>query len=102
MRSKLLALHLINTIIVTYRHIFRTPAHILYTTYANDQLYIHAIKQYLCLTISRNVASVVPQVYEIAMEIFGEVLIHLRVFLKVRYLVRQRSDCLARIGCDLH
>ena len=84
MRSKLLALHLINTIITTNIYVFTTPAHILFSSYSGNRLFIHAVKQYLCLTISRNVASVIPQVYEIAMEVFGKVLLNLRTMLKVR------------------
>ncbi|KAJ3031004.1 UNVERIFIED_CONTAM: guanine nucleotide exchange protein for ADP-robosylation factor [Siphonaria sp. JEL0065] len=45
-------------------------------------LFIHAIKPYLCLSLTRNTVSVIPQVFDVSMELFSQVLQSLRVFLK--------------------
>ncbi|KAJ3219454.1 guanine nucleotide exchange protein for ADP-robosylation factor [Clydaea vesicula] len=85
MRSKLLSLHLINTILSVHQSIFWTHSSILFSSnyHQNTKPYfIHAVKQYLCLSLSRNAASVVPQVFDTAMEIFGKVLVNLRKELK--------------------
>jgi brefeldin A-inhibited guanine nucleotide-exchange protein len=87
MRSKLLALHLINTLFITHVPVFLMPAPVLFTEDSTNDLeyvrFIHAVKQYLCLTLSRNTVSVVPQVYDIAVEIFCRMLVSLRSVLKV-------------------
>ncbi|KAI8920934.1 hypothetical protein DFJ77DRAFT_506560 [Powellomyces hirtus] len=88
MRSKLLSLHLVFTILSSHMYIFFTPSPVLFSpgtatkTDPNAVLFIHAVKQYLCLSLSRNAVSVVPQVFDISLEIFGKVLIGLRVVLK--------------------
>ncbi|KAI9105732.1 hypothetical protein DFS34DRAFT_27501 [Phlyctochytrium arcticum] len=88
MRSKLLSLHLVYTVLSTHMYIFFTPGPVLFSpsmvTKAdpNAVLFIHAVKQYLCLSLSRNAVSVVPQVFDISMDIFGKVLIGLRTVLK--------------------
>ncbi|KAJ3096020.1 guanine nucleotide exchange protein for ADP-robosylation factor, partial [Physocladia obscura] len=101
MRSKLLSLHLIHTILCSHIHIFFLNAPTLFAsqipalfnelsssalaqtvTVYTPTLFIHAIKPYLLLSLSRNSVSVVPQVFDVSMEIFGRILIELRVFLK--------------------
>ncbi|KAI9017378.1 hypothetical protein BC832DRAFT_588642 [Gaertneriomyces semiglobifer] len=87
MRSKLLSLHLIYTILSSSLYIFFTPSPVLFspgTARADPSavLFIHSVKQYLCLSLSRNAVSVVPQVFDISMEIFGKVLTGLRTVLK--------------------
>ncbi|KAJ3290032.1 guanine nucleotide exchange protein for ADP-robosylation factor [Borealophlyctis nickersoniae] len=84
MRSKLLSLHLVHTVLSSHLYIFFAPSPVLFApgTPPNMNLFVHAVKQYLCLTLSRNAASVVPQVFDISMEIFGRVLIGLRSVLK--------------------
>ncbi|KAJ3296250.1 guanine nucleotide exchange protein for ADP-robosylation factor [Rhizoclosmatium sp. JEL0117] len=84
MRSKLLALHLINLILSTHLYVFTTQTPILFpinTTRENSQ-FIHAVKQYLCLSLSRNTVSTIPQVFDVSMEIFGKALVGLRTALK--------------------
>ncbi|KAJ3102351.1 guanine nucleotide exchange protein for ADP-robosylation factor [Phlyctochytrium planicorne] len=83
MRSKLLALHLVYTVLSSHIHIFFVPSQMLFP--ANTpagQLFIHAVKTYICFTISRNAPSVVPQVFDITMDIFGKALVGLRTVLK--------------------
>ena len=82
MRSKLLSLHLIHTILVSHPSTFQISSTVLFTSSTSQPLFIHAIKQYLCLSLSRNAASVVPQVFDTAMEIFNKILTQLRTHLK--------------------
>ncbi|KAI8617834.1 hypothetical protein BC830DRAFT_1239777 [Chytriomyces sp. MP71] len=131
MRSKLLSLHLIHTIMCSHNHIFfiNTPGLFVRSNNGevgtsestemlnNDSnepatpgsphpsslmpdpppagsnstghvdiytptLFVHAIKPYLCLCVTRNAVSVVPQVFDVSMEIFGKMLVDLRIFLK--------------------
>ncbi|KAH8698205.1 hypothetical protein GQ44DRAFT_665693 [Phaeosphaeriaceae sp. PMI808] len=83
MRSKLLSLHMIHTILFNNIAVFVSP----YATIkggSGDEptSFIQAIKQYLCLSLSRNGASSVKQVFEVACEIFWQMLKYLRVSLK--------------------
>ena len=48
-----------------------------------DLIFVHSIKQYLCLSLSRNIVSVVPQIFDIAIQLFMTVLEKLRSTLKV-------------------
>ncbi|TPX47651.1 hypothetical protein SeMB42_g02638 [Synchytrium endobioticum] len=88
MRSKLLALHLVDSVLGSNLYVFFTPAVVLFSSrQANGVspsaiLFIHAVKQYLGLTLSRNASSAVPQVFDVAMQIFGKVLVGLRTVLK--------------------
>ncbi|TPX34074.1 hypothetical protein SmJEL517_g03259 [Synchytrium microbalum] len=87
MRSKLLALHLVDSVLASNLYVFFTPAGVLFSSSQNGVsasaiLFIHAVKQYLGLTLSRNASSAVPQVFDVAMQIFGKVLIGLRTVLK--------------------
>lgn len=89
MRSKLLALHLVDSALGSNLYAFFTPAALLFSKSQNGNvtpssiLFIHAVKRYLGLTLSRNASSAVPQVFDVAMQIFGKVLIGLRTVLKV-------------------
>ncbi|KAI9332211.1 hypothetical protein BDR26DRAFT_649613 [Obelidium mucronatum] len=84
MRSKLLALHLINMILSSHLYVFlvSTPCLFPVATTRENSLFIHAVKQYLCLTLSRNTVSTIPQVFDVSMEIFGKALVGLRTALK--------------------
>ncbi|KAI9206768.1 uncharacterized protein BJ171DRAFT_18598 [Polychytrium aggregatum] len=85
MRSKLLALHLVSTILSSHLYVFFTPSPVLFNVSKSNStslLFIHAVKQYLCLALTRNAVNVVPQVFDVAMEIFGKVLVGLRSVLK--------------------
>jgi brefeldin A-inhibited guanine nucleotide-exchange protein len=85
MRSKLLSLHLIHIIVNSHFGIFFTLAPSLFPTSADGPPYFAlAIKQFFCLALSRNSASVIPQVFDTAMDIFGKALVGLRTVLKVR------------------
>ncbi|OZJ03359.1 hypothetical protein BZG36_02985 [Bifiguratus adelaidae] len=96
MRSKLLSLHLILTILTSHLVVFTSP-HVTLTFVApvggkaqNDAdqpqvvrlTFIQAIKQNLCLSLSRNAVSVVPQVFETSSEIFWKCVLGLRMYMK--------------------
>lgn len=84
MRSKLLSLHLVLTVLNSHMPLFVDPAAIIYSSSSNEATsFVQAINQYLCLTLSRNAVSPVPQVFEISVEIFWRVLSGMRTKLKV-------------------
>ncbi|KAI8057174.1 hypothetical protein BDF22DRAFT_669905 [Syncephalis plumigaleata] len=88
MRSKLLALHLVLDVLATHQLVFLAPVAVV-TTNPNGTAgtpatttFISTIKQHLCLTLSRNLVSVIPAVFECALELFWQVLCNFRMFLK--------------------
>lgn len=85
MRSKLLNLHLVLSILNSHMALFVSPSTIIHSSTNNDATtFIQAVNQYLCLCLSRNAVSPVPQVFEICVEIFWRVLSGMRGKLKVR------------------
>lgn len=82
MRSKLLSLHMIHTILFNNIAVFNSPDATIRSGSDEPTTFIQAIKQYLCLSLSRNGASSVKQVFEVACEIFWQMLKYLRVSLK--------------------
>lgn len=86
MRSKLLSLHLILTILSSHIQVFTSPNVIITSSTTHEStLFVQAIKQYLCLSLSRNAVNPVPQVFEISLEIFWKCINKLRSHLKVKY-----------------
>ncbi|KAI0347121.1 Sec7-domain-containing protein [Trametopsis cervina] len=83
MRSKLLSLHLLLTILNNHMALLVSPSAIIYSSSSNDATtFVQAITQYLCLSLSRNAVSPVPQVFDISVEIFWRVLAGMRTKLK--------------------
>ena len=60
-----------------------------------EYYFIHSVKQFLCLSLSRNIVSVVPQIFDIAIQIFVSVLVNLRSSLKVyiHWVEEIRKNC---------
>jgi brefeldin A-inhibited guanine nucleotide-exchange protein len=88
MRSKLVSLALIHHILKNHSNIFVFPSPCLFTasvqaTKASDLAFIIAVRQYICLVFTRNIVSIVPQVFDLSMDIFGRILYDLRTLLKV-------------------
>ena len=84
MRSKLLALHLLLTILHNYMPMFIDPTVLIQSSTSRETTpFIVAIKQYLCLSLSRNALSPVINVFELSCEIFWRVLSGMRTKLKV-------------------
>lgn len=83
MRSKLLSLHMIHTILFNNIAVFMSPYATIQSGSGDEPTsFIQAVKQYLCLSLSRNGASSVKQVFEVACEIFWQMLKYLRISLK--------------------
>ena len=83
MRSKLLSLHMIHTILFNNIAVFLSPnATIQSGSGEEPTTFIQAVKQYLCLSLSRNGASSIKQVFEVACEIFWQMIKYLRISLK--------------------
>ncbi|KAI0040939.1 hypothetical protein FA95DRAFT_1683526 [Auriscalpium vulgare] len=83
MRSKLLSLHMILIILNSHMDVFVSPSSIIYSNSTNEATpFIQMANQYLCLSLSRNAVSPVPQVFEISVEIFWRMLSGLRSKLK--------------------
>lgn len=83
MRSKLLSLHLILSILSTHLPMFTDPNVIIFSSTSQEQTpFIQAIKQYLCLSLSRNAISSVLTVFELSCEIFWKVVSGMRTKLK--------------------
>lgn len=83
MRSKLLSLHLVLTVLNSHMQLIVDPTAIIYSTSSHDAMtFVQAINQHLCLCLSRNAVSPVPQVFEVSVEIFWRVLSGMRTKLK--------------------
>jgi len=92
MRSKLLSLHLVLTILNSHMPLITDPTSIIYSASSNEATtFVQALNQYLCLCLSRNALSPVPQVFEISVEIFWRVLAGMRTKLKVSLYKVQMS-----------
>ncbi len=86
MRSKLLSLHLVLMVLNSHMPLFVSPSAIIYSSSTTEATpFVQAANQYLCLCLSRNAVSPVPQVFEISVEIFWRVISGLRTQLKVRH-----------------
>ncbi|GAB7359096.1 hypothetical protein MBLNU230_g5167t1 [Neophaeotheca triangularis] len=95
MRSKLLSLHIIHTTLFNHHLVFTSPHSTIRSSSNGEPTgFTQAIKQYLCLSLSRNGASSVSRVFEVSAEIFWLIMRYLRsqlkreleVFLKEIYL----------------
>ncbi|KIK93499.1 hypothetical protein PAXRUDRAFT_144955 [Paxillus rubicundulus Ve08.2h10] len=83
MRSKLLSLHLVLTVLSSHMALLVDPSAVIYSSSSHEATtFIHAINQYLCLSLSRNAVSPVPQVFDVSVEIFWRVLSGMRTKLK--------------------
>ncbi|KIM60208.1 hypothetical protein SCLCIDRAFT_124676, partial [Scleroderma citrinum Foug A] len=83
MRSKLLSLHLVLTVLNSHMELIVNPAAIIYSISSHEATtFIQAINQYLCLCLSRNAVSPVPQVFAVSVELFWHILSGMRTELK--------------------
>lgn len=71
LRSKVLSLHLLLSILQNAGPVFRS-----------NEMFIMAIKQYLCVALSKNGVSSVPEVFELSLSIFVALLSNFKVHLK--------------------
>ncbi|KAE9371079.1 Sec7-domain-containing protein [Stipitochalara longipes BDJ] len=71
MRSKLISLHLIHTLLNNNMLVFTSPLCTITNSKSNEPTgFLQALKFYLCLSITRNGASSVDRVFEVCCEIF--------------------------------
>lgn len=84
MRSKLISLHIIHTLLNNHIYVFTSPLCTITSTKNNEPTsFLQAIKFYLCLSISRNGASSVDRVFEVCCDIFWLMLKFMRAPFKV-------------------
>lgn len=84
MRSKLISLHIIHTLLNNHIAVFTSPLCTITSTKTNEPTsFLQAIKFYLCLSISRNGASSVDRVFEVCCDIFWLMLKFMRAPFKV-------------------
>ncbi|GAA5940878.1 Arf family guanine nucleotide exchange factor SEC7 [Sporobolomyces koalae] len=83
MRSKLLSLHLVLTVLHNHMSLFVDPNIAIVSSTSRDRTpFLTATKQYLLLALSRNAVSPVIQVFELSCEIFSRMLSGMRQKLK--------------------
>ena len=84
MRSKLLALHTIHSILCNNMSVFLSPSAIIRSnSNSNDSTtLIQAVKSYLILSLSRNGGSSINRIFEVSSEIFWTIIRHLRIVMK--------------------
>jgi brefeldin A-inhibited guanine nucleotide-exchange protein len=86
MRSKLISLHLIHTLLNNNIAVFTSPLCTITNTKSNESTtFLQAIKFYLCLSITRNGASSVDKVFEVCSDIFWLIMKYLRASFKVSF-----------------
>uniref|UniRef100_A0A674F3G7 SEC7 domain-containing protein n=1 Tax=Salmo trutta TaxID=8032 RepID=A0A674F3G7_SALTR len=73
LRSKVLSLQLLLSILQNAGPVFKT-----------NEMFINAIKQYLCVALSKNGASSVPEVFSLSLSIFLTLLSHFKTHLKMQ------------------
>lgn len=92
LRSKVLSLQLLLSILQNAGPIFKT-----------NEMFINAIKQYLCVALSKNGVSSVPEVFELSLSIFLTLLSHFKTHLKmqieVTYSFKVFSRCVHLYTC---
>lgn len=81
MRSKIVSLQLLLSVLQGAGPVFRT-----------HEMFVNAIKQYLCVALSKNGVSSVPEVFELSLAIFLTLLSHFKVHLKMQIEVREGEN----------
>ncbi|KAL6941473.1 hypothetical protein ACO0RG_002604 [Hanseniaspora osmophila] len=77
-RSKLLSLHILHSIIRDHVDLFINHDLRLISANGDEEIFIDSVRQYLCLSISRNSTSPITPVYEITLEIMWLLMANLR------------------------
>ncbi|UZP39672.1 hypothetical protein NXS19_007488 [Fusarium pseudograminearum] len=83
MRSKLISLHLIHTLLNNNIAVFTSPFCTIKNSKSGDPTsFLQAIKYYLCLSITRNGASSVDRIFNVSSEIFWLMVKYMRADFK--------------------
>jgi brefeldin A-inhibited guanine nucleotide-exchange protein len=77
-RSKLISLHIIHSIIKEHIDVFTSNQVSIKSSSKDNTKFVDAVRQYLCLTIARNAASAISPVFETTLEIFWLIVSNLR------------------------
>lgn len=94
MRSKLISLHLLRTLLNNNILVFTSPLCTITNSKSNEPTsFIQAVKYYLCVSITRNGASPVDKVFEVCCEIFWLMLKYMRAPFKVRFITTCDLSC---------
>jgi brefeldin A-inhibited guanine nucleotide-exchange protein len=94
MRSKLISLHLIQTLINNNIVVFTSPLCTITNSKSNEPTgFLQAVKFYLCLSITRNGASSVDKVFEVCCEIFWLMLKFMRAPFKASLRLFSMAAC---------
>lgn len=94
MRSKLVSLHLIHTLLNNNISVFTSPLCTIKNSKSNESTtFLQAIKFYLCLSITRNGASSVDRVFDVCCEIFWLMLKFMRPSFKVIIPLLSPNGC---------
>uniref|UniRef100_A0A8B9LHV7 ADP-ribosylation factor guanine nucleotide-exchange factor 2 (brefeldin A-inhibited) n=1 Tax=Astyanax mexicanus TaxID=7994 RepID=A0A8B9LHV7_ASTMX len=80
LRSKVVSLQLLLSVLQGAGPVFRT-----------HEMFVNAIKQYLCVALSKNGVSSVPEVFELSLAIFLTLLSHFKVHLKMQIEVMDHT-----------
>jgi brefeldin A-inhibited guanine nucleotide-exchange protein len=97
MRSKLVSLHLIHTVLNNNITVFTSPLCTIKSSKNNEPTsFLQAIKFYLCLSITRNGASSVDRIFDVCCEIFWLMLKYMRSSFKVCI-----CPCFSHLSCVL-
>jgi brefeldin A-inhibited guanine nucleotide-exchange protein len=95
MRSKLISLHLVHTLLNNNITVFTSPLCTIRNTKNNEPTnFLQAIKYYLCLSITRNGASSVDRVFDVCCDIFWLMLKYMRAPFKVSCTLRIQDTIL--------
>ena len=95
MRSKLVSLHLIHTLLNNNITVFTSPLCTIKNSKSNESTtFLQAIKFYLCLSITRNGASSMDRVFDVCCEIFWLMLKYMRPSFKVCDVDGSLKECL--------
>lgn len=81
LRSKIVSLQLLLSVLQGAGPVFRT-----------HEMFVNAIKQYLCVALSKNGVSSVPEVFELSLAIFLTLLSHFKVHLKMQIEVQTQRN----------
>lgn len=87
LRSKIVSLQLLLSVLQGAGPVFRT-----------HEMFVNAIKQYLCVALSKNGVSSVPEVFELSLAIFLTLLSHFKVHLKMQIEVQWSRSRTCRDG----
>lgn len=77
-RSKLLSLHLVHTILKSHMTVFLSNEVVIHSNIKGEETFLVSVKDYICSTLARNAASISPPVFEISAEIFWLIVSNLR------------------------